>query len=333
MPVRHKDMFDELPGAIRRQEAVDWLTSLESFINLDFEKVVKRQDSDGLGGGVGSVLVTLDPKEKKKLENRRNCLRKFIEYIKYLQENQDDEDIFPTLDNSAPFLSKEELRKIPIYNSCIAKNSELFFLPTILQRIFEHFSKDEFKEFLRRRKLYWGDNRVLSPIERFNEWREFTFNKTRVYSPNKVFHFKEIDGLLLDKENNKVMILRKGKHYEMMHDNDEKTKGGNIRFKPKIIPNDSVGKILQRFSLSFPTMADLTVIIKDVLDGVSVEIEDKAGETKTIRLDDYRAEDFKYIKRHILRNIPLHKVFCLMPHLLLELYQFTQFVSPRLIVK
>ena len=80
-------------------------------------------------------------------------------------------------------------------------------------------------------------------------------------------------------------------------------------------------------------MADLTDIIKDILDGVSVEIEDQAGETKTIRLDDYRAEDFKYIKRHILRNIPLHKVFCLMPHLLLELYQFTQYVSPRLIVK
>ena len=42
MPIRHKDMFEELPEAIRRQEAVDWLTSLESFINLAFEKIVLR---------------------------------------------------------------------------------------------------------------------------------------------------------------------------------------------------------------------------------------------------------------------------------------------------
>lgn len=127
MPVCHRDMFEELPGAISRQKAVDWLTSLESFINLAFEKTVVRQDTDGLRGGVGSVLETIDPKEKKKLESRRNSLRKFIEYVEFLQGNQNDEEIFPSLDNSVTFLSKEDLRKVQIYHSCVAKDSCLFF--------------------------------------------------------------------------------------------------------------------------------------------------------------------------------------------------------------
>lgn len=60
MPVRHKDMFEVLPEAIRRQEAVDWLTSLESFINIAFENMVIRKDTDEFGNGVGPIVKILD---------------------------------------------------------------------------------------------------------------------------------------------------------------------------------------------------------------------------------------------------------------------------------
>ena len=55
-PVRHKSMFDELPEAIRRMEAVDWLTSLESLINLDYEKIMVRRATDDFGSGEGPIV-------------------------------------------------------------------------------------------------------------------------------------------------------------------------------------------------------------------------------------------------------------------------------------
>ena len=333
MPVRNKDMFEELPGAISRQEAVDWLTSLESFINLAFEKTVRRQDTDESGGGVGSILVTLDPKQKKKLIDRRNCLRKFIEYVKFLQENQDDEDLFPSLDNSVTFLSKEDLIKVPVYYNCVAKGSDLFFLPTILERIFKFFSREEIYAIVKKKKLYWGDNRDLTPMERYEEWRENTLKKTRVLTANRIFSFNQIEGLLLDKESRKVMVIAKGHKYELISIPSGKTYPTKSRFRPKIDANKPIGEILQKHASVFPTMKILTDIVHTVVVGTTIEVTDKSGNTKAVKLDDYLPEDFMHLKKYILQNIPLHKVMVLMPHLLMELYQINEYISPKLIVK
>ena len=333
MPVRHRDMFEELPEAIRRLEAVDWLTSLESFINLALEKTVIRQDSDGLGRGVGATLKTLDPKENKKLIDRRTILRKFIEYVKFLQENQDDEDIFPSLDNSVTFLSKEELRKVPIYHSCISKGSDLFFLPTVLEKIFKFFSREEIYTVVKKKKLYWGDNRDLTPIARYAEWRENTLKATRVYTGNRIFWFNQIEGILLDKGSKKVMVVAKGHKYELFSILSEKTYPKKSSFRPKVEANKPIGEILQKHASLFPTMRMLTDMVHKIVNGAVLDITDKNGETKSIQLDEYRGEDFMHLKKYILQNLPAHKVMVLMPHFLMELYQLNEYISPRLIVK
>lgn len=332
MPVRRKDMFEELPGAISRREAVNWLTSLESFINIAFEKTVVRQDMDEYGNAVGPIVKILDVIGKKKLENRRNSLRKFIEYVKFLQENQDDEEIFPSLDNSVTFLSKEDLRKVPIYHSCIAKESDLFFLPTVLEKIFKYFSREEMYAIVKKKKLYWGDNRDLTPMERYEEWRENTFKSTRVYTGNRIFWFNQIEGLILDKDNGKVMVVAKGHKYELISIPSGKTYPKKSRFRPKVEANKPIGEILQKHATVFPTMKILTDMVHGVVKGAVLDITDKNGEIKTIVLDEYRGEDFMNLKKYILQNLPAHKVMVLMPHLLMEFYQLNEYISPRLIV-
>ena len=63
-----------------------------------------------------------------------------------------------------------------------------------------------------------------------------------------------------------------------------------------------------------------------------IEVTDKSGNTKAVKLDEY-PEDFIHLKKYILQNIPAHKVMVLMPHLLMELYQLNEYISPKLIVR
>ena len=332
MPVCQKDMFEELPEAISRRKAVDWLTPLESFINIALEKTVVHKDRDEFGNGVGPIVKILDLTGKKKMENRRNCLRKFIEYVKFLQENQEDEDIFPSLDSSITFLSKEDLIKVPVYHNCVAKGSDLFFLPTILERIFKFFSREEIYAIVKKKRLYWGDNRDLTPIERYEEWRENTLKKTRVFTGNRIFSFNQIEGLLLDKESRKVMVIAKGHKYELISIPSGKTYPRKSSFRPKLDTNKPIGEIFQKHASVFPTMKILTDIVHTVVEGATIEVTDKFGNTKAVKLDDYLPEDFMHLKKYILQNIPAHKVMVLMPHLLMELYQLNEYISPRLIV-
>lgn len=332
MPVSHKDMFEELPRAIERCEAVDWLTSLESFINLAFEKTIMRKDKDENGNAVGPIVKVLDITEKKKLENRRNCLRKFIEFVESCQENQGDDENRLSLHNSLTFLSKDDLVSIPVYNSCIAKDSDLFFLPTIIERIFRFFSRTELYAFTKKKKLYWGDDRDLTPIERYNEWRESILKKTRVYTNRNILWFDKIDGLLLDKDNGKVMVINKGHRHELISVNIEGNFTKKTKFRPKIETHKHIGEILQKHASLFPTMKMLTDIVHQIADGVELEVVDKNKKTKTIKLDEYRSEDFVHLKKYVLKNLPLYKVMVIMPHLLMELYQFNEYVSPRLII-
>ena len=50
-------------------------------------------------------------------------------------------------------------------------------------------------------------------------------------------------------------------------------------------------------------------------------------------LDEYLPEDFMHLKKYIHQNIPAHKVMVLMPHLLMELYQLNEYISPKIIVR
>ena len=66
-PMCHKDMFDELTGAITQGTAVDWLTAL-------------------LGTIGAKAAETTDPTAKKRLQDNVSHLRKFIEYIADAQD-------------------------------------------------------------------------------------------------------------------------------------------------------------------------------------------------------------------------------------------------------
>lgn len=66
-PACHKDMFDELTGAITQGTAVDWLTAL-------------------LGTIGAKAAETTDPTAKKRLQDNVSHLRKFIEYIADAQD-------------------------------------------------------------------------------------------------------------------------------------------------------------------------------------------------------------------------------------------------------
>ncbi|MDE5959628.1 MAG: hypothetical protein K2G59_05665, partial [Muribaculaceae bacterium] len=68
LPACHKDMFDELEAAITKCAAVDWLTALI--------------------GTIGAKIAdTEDYTAKKRLQDMRSHLNKFIEYVDEWQNN------------------------------------------------------------------------------------------------------------------------------------------------------------------------------------------------------------------------------------------------------
>lgn len=331
MPVRNKDMFEELPEAIRRQEAVDWLTSLESFINLAFEKTVTRQEKDEFGNGIGPIKKILDLTEKKKLENRRNCLRKFIEYVNILQEVSTvmpGDELFLKVDKSNVLFDKERLeRNTPIFYNYIEKEADIFFLPSLLKNIFEYYSTEKNLEFLKRKNICWGDDRNLSPIERFKEWRMSTLNKTKFYTYNKSFNFSQIDGIVVDKKEKSVTYISKGRRYVAVSPFQQKPLYPLNKYLLFVEPRIPLGKLLKTHSLSFPTFRHLTFIIKKITKGVEIDVTDKHNpdKRKHIRLDEFKKEDGQFLLNYLFHALPKNKIWPHLPHFLLELYQLVAF--------
>lgn len=331
-PVRQKDMFNELPDAIKHRKAVDWLIPLESLINLEYEKTVVRRYKEDFPGFGNPIVQVLDLKEKKKLESRKYALHKFTQFVKSLQDSQED-DQTPSLDSSITFLPKEELEKIPLFHNYISAKSDLCFFPVVFQRLFKFFSKDENWAILKRKKLYWGDNRDLTPIERFNEWHSHVLKKTRAYSTHRVFMFSQIDGLLLDKEKEKVFILVKGHRYELVSQTDVVFVSKKKSFKPRIDPRVPFQKIFKKHQLPFPTLRLFTDMVKEIAKDVELEVSESDGSTRIVRLDEFKGVDGKYLRKYLLNHLPKHKVAFILPHLLLELYQLAEYISPKLIVR
>lgn len=333
MPVCHKDMFEELPRAIERYEAVDWLTSLESFINLAFEKTIVRQDKDENGNGVGPIIEILNVKEKKKLENRRNSLRKFIEYIKILQEvstGLTDED-FLKVRGTNVFFDKAKLeKKTPILYNCIDKKAEIFFLPSLLKRIFEYFSQKENLEWLKKKNLYWGDHRDLTPIERFNEWRLNTLNSTKFYSVSKIFTFNQIDGLVVNKDERTVWYISNGRMYEAVCP----FPSDSYFLPPKkyllfVEPRIKLGPLLKKHFFAFPIFLNLTLMIKRAVRGVEINVADQGSQdkTKTVRLDEFKKEDGMHLINYLYHALPKKKLWSYLPHIILELNQLVEYTQ------
>ena len=74
--MKGKDLFEVLPDGIASGAAINWLTSLEGFINNDIEKTVDEKTKN-----------ILDITKRKNLQDKRCNLRKFIEYVESLQED------------------------------------------------------------------------------------------------------------------------------------------------------------------------------------------------------------------------------------------------------
>ena len=335
MPVRHKDMFEELPGAIMRQEAVDWLTSLESFINLALEKTVVRQETDEFGNGVGPIVKILDITEKKKLENRRNCLRKFIKYVKFLQEAsvlpQHDGDDFLTSDKSTVFYSREKLEKtLDIFYNFFSDSVDIFFLPALLKRLFEYYSTPERIEFLKKKNLCWGDNRNLTPIERFNECRFNMLKSTKLYTTNKILRFSEIDGVWINKKGKTVMYVSRGKKYVAINPYDRRPAYHPTKFLLLVEPRIPIGELLKNNSVAFTTFRYLTFVINRLIKGVEIEVEDKKNPKgrKLVKLEELRLEDGEYFLQYVFHALPKKRIWPHLPHFLLELNQIVAF-SPH----
>lgn len=330
MPVCHKDMFEELPRAIGRCEAVDWLTSLESFINLAFEKTIVRKDKDENGNAVGPIVKVLDITEKKKLENRRNCLRKFIEFVAILQEVSNglsDED-FLRVSNSNVFFDKAKLeRKTPIFYNFFDEKAEIFFMPSLLKRLFEFFSQKENLEWLKKKNLNWGDNRDLTPIERFNEWRLSVLQSTKFYSANKTFTFDQIEGLTVNKDDQSVYYISNGRRYEAVCPFPSSAYYPSNKYQLFVEPRIKLYSLLKKHSFAFPIFLNLTLMMKMSVRGVEINVADRGsqGKTRTVRLYEFKKEDGMHLINYLYHALPKKKLWSYLPHILLELNQLVAY--------
>lgn len=335
MPVRHKDMFEILPDAIRRQEAVAWLTSLESFINLAFEKTVVRQDKDEFGNGIGPIREVLDFTEKKKLENRRNCLRKFTEFVAFLQEILSQAEIQREgidIDESKSFIQKENLYRLPIYSESLGPDQDIFYLPSLLVRLFHFYSLEKNAEILEKAKVYWGDNTPMTPDQRLKEWKKFTLSRARFYTHGKSFLYKDISGISIDKEAKRVFIVYRGQRFEAVRMKSLEPILCRMRLTLMIKSKTDINEILSKHKYSFPAMRQLTEMIKQIVRDVELEVPilkmPFSIKMITIRLDEFNKNDYHNLIPYVFKSLPKEKLAALLPHLLQELYQLTLYTTP-----
>lgn len=286
VPAVRKDMFDELDEAIAAGCAVDWLTALVGVISAKIDQ-------------------TEDVIAKKRLQDNRSKLKRFIEYVAELQEYAIDsgfsgeEILSEKLPDGKKYYTHEIL--IDYFSRCLSLNDYIqveapIFLPIrILGRLFNESANRT--ELLRTLGILEAPSKVANLRKWYRNWLKDVANRVSFYSVNGNYELHVVDGLLIDSHRHRAWIRVKGKDYALLtYNKDVGLQEMNVDSLRDIRPVsvESIESVLTRLAPILITLRRITDDIKASFSGRTIHLdkfdfnkESGCSYTIDLKLDDY----------------------------------------------
>ncbi len=308
-PAVHKDMFDVLDDAIAKGSAVNWLTALIGAISARIEQ-------------------TDDPTAKKRLQDNRSQLKRFIDYIAELQEcetasNAEDYESVKSelLPDGKQFYDHETLVKnfslrIKTQDR-ISDGKAVFFPIRILGRLFTIATRQK-QELFSKAGLLEANGKNIDFSRWFREWVNHIVDNVIFHTAKGDYRLADIDGLLIDTRKQKAWVRVNGKDIVLLSESPD----GMHEMKVVTLSDihldhtERMEDLLNRLEPVLIIMRMLTDNIKTAVKGQTVTIA-KTG--MQINLDKYRPRTLSILSRWYCENVDWNSIALLLPLIRQEL--------------
>lgn len=321
IPICHKDMFDELEIAIAKGTAVDWLTALLGTIGAKIAEIENSPD-------------------KKRLQDMRSHLYKFIEYVDEWQNNAampSTEEYYeypettPELYNfnfgpvsNHPFFDHDDLVKILSrhikFMDCINGDKDVFFPIRILSILFSEATRKH-QGRLKKMGIVRFDGKPLNFRKWFAAWIRHVVENVIFHTTKGDYRLSEIEGLKIELSTKSAWIVDK---------KDKRTipllsesPSGMVRMKLdalckiQLAYSERMEDMLTRLEPALVVMRMLTDNIKASVKGQTLTIKGPDGKSKEIALDSYRFPN--NLRVWYCKQVDWDFIVPLLPHLCTEL--------------
>lgn len=322
-PACHKDMFDELTGAITQGTAVDWLTVL-------------------LGTIGAKAAETTYPTAKKRLQDNVSHLRKFIEYIADAQDQAglpvtEEYVELPEPDSAVPDFNSyfHTGNTVPNHlyfdHDSLVKNFSLriktqdrisggknvFFPIRILGSLFSEASRNH-KDFYARTGIRQADGKPFDFKRWYAAWVKRIVENVVFHTIKGDYRLSEIEGLKIERSTKRVWIIDK-KDKRTIPVQSEGPSGmaqmeAEALKKIHLDHSERMEDILNRLEPALVIMRILTDDIKKAVQGQTVTLKGK--ETA---LDSYRPGTLTALSGWYCSHVDWNFIAPLLPHLCTEL--------------
>ena len=321
VPVVHKDMFDVLDHTIANGSAVDWLMALIGTISARIEQ-------------------TDDVSAKKRLQDNRSQLKRFIEYISVIQDLTADSglsglEIVPEiLPDGNQFYTHDTLIYYIVSRLAITDfvnaDAEIFLPLRILGRLYAGIKKQP--NLLQSLGIVEADGKTPNLSNWYRNWLKQRALNIVFHTAKGNYTLKEITGLLIDTNRHKVWIRSGGKDIPLLTDTSDSvireadvTSTSDLR----ILPTESMKDILQRLAPVLTTLRGLTDYIKETFKDRTVQIskfnfnrvndDDDQYYTIDVKLDEYLPKNINDASRWFCDNVDWQRVAPMLSLLRIEL--------------
>lgn len=323
-PACHKDMFDELPGAITQGTAVNWLTAL-------------------LGTIGAKAAETTDPTAKKRLQDTVSLLRKFIEYIADAQDQAglpvteeyvelpETDPVVPdfnsyfqtgnTVPNHLYFDHDSLVRNFSLRirtQDRISGDKNVFFPIRILSSLFCEASRKH-KDFYVRTGIRQADGKPFDFKKWYAVWVRRIVENVVFHTTKDDYRLSEIEGLKIERSTKRVWIIDK-KDKRTIPVLSERPSRKLVQMEVEKLNDihldhsERMENVLNRLEPALVIMRILTDNIKKAVKGQTAPIK---GEE--IALDSFSPGTLSALSGWYCSHVDWNFIAPLLPHLCTEL--------------
>ena len=319
LPACHKDMFDELEAAITKCAAVDWLTALI--------------------GTIGAKIAdTEDITAKKRLQDMRSHLNKFIEFVDEWQNS----DAMPSsgeycehpgeLTETAQYYSSGSVSNhlyydhdslVKIFSSRIKTQNRIsggktvFFPIRIIGTLFSEATREHL-ELFKKIGIVTSDGKPVNLKNWFASWVRQIVENVVFHTTKGDYRLSEIEGLRIEVSTRNAWIVDKKEKrtIPLLSESPsgmDKMKVDALR-KIHLDHSERMEDMLIRLEPALVIMRKLTDDIKASVKGQTLTIN---GEE--IALDSYRPRSLTQLSGWYCKQVDWDFIAPLLPHLCTEL--------------
>lgn len=324
LPACHKDMFDELEAAITKCAAVDWLTALI--------------------GTIGAKIAdTEDYTAKKRLQDMRSHLNKFIEFVgewqnsaampsseEYYEYPEEDHETAPELFNfnyqSGPVsnhlyfdhdvLVKSFMLRIKTQDR-ISGGKNVFFPIRILGTLFSEATRNHRDRF-NKAGIVRLDGKPVDFRKWFAAWVRQIVENVVFHTTRGDYRLSEIEGLKIELSTKSAWIVDKKEKRTIPLLSEGPSGMDKMKvdalWKIHLDHSERMEDMLMRLEPALVVMRMLTDNIKAAVKGQTLTINGKE-----IALDSYRPGSLTRLSGWYCKQVDWDFIAPLLPHLCTEL--------------